>query len=96
MTPLYLGLLSNYFGLSIHPKTTKEEEIYIIGPVFLAPIYSILREFLMFPYIILFFPFMIILLLPGILSYKYYLYIYNTYVTTLFAGPYSLKNVVDN
>ena len=41
ITPLYLGLLSNFFGLSVYPKTTKEEEIYSIGPVFLASIYSI-------------------------------------------------------
>ena len=59
-------------------------------------IYSILRGLLMFPYIILFFPFMIILLLPGIFSYKYYLYIFIMYVTALFSGPYSLNNVGDN
>ena len=50
----------------------------------------------MFPYIILFFPFMALLLLPGIFSYRYYLYLYNAYVTALISGPYSLKNVGDN
>ena len=56
-------------------------------------IYSIIRGFLMFPYIILFFPYMFILLLPGIFSYSYYLYIYNAYVTALFPGPYPLENI---
>ena len=35
----------------------------------------------MFPYIITFLPFTIILLLPGIFSYNYYLYVYAMYVT---------------
>ena len=59
-------------------------------------LYSFLRGLLMFPYIILFFPFMIILLLPGILSYKYYLYVFIMYVTAIFPGRGPLTNVGDN
>ena len=49
-------------------------------------IYSFYRSLLMFPYIITFFPFIFILLLPSILSHEYYLYIYNTYVTAIVEG----------
>ena len=92
MTPLYLGFLSNIFGLYIHPNKNRKDDInkdHLLYQV----IYSILRGLLMFPYIILFFPFMVILLLPGIFSYRYYLYIYNTYVTALFPGPFTLENI---
>ena len=44
----------------------------------------------MFPYIILFFPFMFILLLPGIFSFNYYLYKYNIYITSLSPGSENL------
>ena len=46
----------------------------------------------MFPYIILFFPFMLILLLPSIFSFNYYLYIYNMYITSLSPGSENLYN----
>ena len=94
LTPLYLGFLSNFIGLITHPnKNSKDDRDSIM--LFIA-LFSLLRGLLMFPYIILFFPFMIILLLPGIFSFRYYLYIYNAYVTSLLAGPYSLINVGDN
>ena len=91
MTPLYLGFLSNTLGLYIHPNKNRKHYINKDHILF-QNIYLILRGLLMFPYIILFFPFMIILLLPGIFSYGYYLYIYNAYVTALFPGPYPLEN----
>ncbi len=95
MTPLYLGFLSNAFGLMAHPNKNRKNEINE-DLILYQVIYSILRGVLIFPYMILFFPFMVILLLPGIFSYRYYLYIYNAYVTSLMSGPYSLKNVGDN
>ena len=49
----------------------------------------------MFPYIPLFLPFMIILLLPSIFSYTYYLYIFIAYVTAIWPGTGSLENVGD-
>ena len=50
----------------------------------------------MFPYIILFFPFMVILLLPGIFSYKYYLYIFVMYIAVVCPGSGPLTNVGNN
>ena len=94
LTPLYLGFLSNLIGLITHPnKNTKYDSDC---KMLFATLFSLLRGLLMFPYIILFFPFMIIVLLPGIFSFRYYLYLYNTYLTALMAGPYSLVNVGDN
>ena len=55
-----------------------------------------IRGLLMFPYIILFFPFMVKLLLPGIFSYKYYLYIfvmYIMYIAAVWNGSGPLTNV---
>ena len=95
ITPLYIGFLSNLVGLIIHPKKIRKVN-YSKRPMLYKLVYSIFRGFLMFPYIISFFPFSVILLLPGIFSYRYYLYIYNAYLTALFAGPYSLENVGDN
>jgi len=95
MTPLYLGFLSNLLGLYVHPNKNRRDDINKDHLLYQS-IYSIARGFLMFPYIILFFPFMVILLLPGIFSYRYYLYIYNAYVTALFPGPSKLKNVGNN
>ena len=92
MTPLYLGFLSNIFGLFIHPNKNRRDDINRDHLLYQL-IYSYIRGLLMFPYIILFFPFILILLLPGIFSYRYYLYIYNTYVTDLFPGPYPLENI---
>ena len=91
MTPLYLGFLSNMLGLYVHPNKNRKDDINKDNLLYQV-IYSILRGLLMFPYIILFFPFMVILLLPGIFSYRYYLYIYNAYITALFPGPYPLEN----
>jgi len=95
MTPLYLGFLSNVLGLMIHPNKNRKNEVND-DLILYQVIYSIFRGLLMLPYMILLFPFMIILLLPGLFSYRYYLYIYNAYVTALMPGPYSLKNVGDN
>ena len=57
---------------------------------------SFIRGLLMFPYIILFFPFMVILLLPGIFSYKYYLYILVMYIAVICPGSGPLTNVGNN
>ena len=95
ITPLYLGFISNVMGFLFHPKKEieKDELEKKFSCIFL---YSIFRGILMFPYIILFLPFMIILLLPGIFSYKYYLYIYIMYITAIWPGTGSLENVGDN
>ena len=95
ITPLYLGFISNAMGFLFHPKKPTEIDKLEEKILFIF-IYSIFRGVLMFPYIILFLPFMIILLLPGIFSYKYYLYIYIMYITAICSGTGSLENVGDN
>ena len=93
MTPLFLGFLSIIIGFFKHPNKNRKHELIDNSMMPFLLIYSIIRGLLMFPYIILFFPFMILLLLPGIFSYNYYLYIFIMYVTAFFAGPDSLNNV---
>ncbi len=95
LTPLYLGFLSSNLGLIIHPNKNRKDD-YNEDLICYILIYSTHRGLLMFPYIILFFQFMVILLLPGIFSYRYYLYIYNAYATALMPVSFSLKNVGDN
>ena len=75
MTPLCLGFLSNFLRLIIHPNKDRNDDFNVDLTLYNV-VYSIFRGFLMFPYIILFFPFMDILLLPGIFHFRYYLYIY--------------------
>jgi len=70
MTPLYLGFISNFCGLLRHQKKIRIEN-YSMDTRYLMIVYSIFRGFLMVPYMILFFPFMFILLLPSIFSYRY-------------------------
>ena len=93
--PFYDTFISWISFKYVHPNKNRKDDINKDHLLYLL-IYSIARGLLMFPYIILFFPFMVILLLPGIFSYRYYLYIYNAYVTALFPGPYKLKNVGNN
>lgn len=93
ITPLFLGFISNFMGLIVHPnkkRIIKNDFQTKICPYF---IYSICRGLLMFPYIILFLPFMIILLLPSIFSYTYYLYIFVSYIAAVWPGCGPLTNV---
>ena len=55
-------------------------------------IYSIIKGILFFPYIITFFPFIVILLLPGIFSKVYYLKVFTFYCTLVVAGGMEVKN----
>ena len=88
ITPLYLGFLSYVFGFYVHRKNPKKKGHDDIDQIImlLIMIYGAFRGLFMFPYIILFLPFMIILLIPGIFSYNYYLYIYNMYNTAFIGG----------
>ena len=97
-TPLYLGFISNFMGtILIHSnkanKTNLKNCSRSVFELWCYFIYSLLRGLLMFPYMILFFPFMFILLLPSIFSYKYYLYVFVSYVAAIFPEEYPLINV---
>ena len=96
ITPLYLGFISNFMGFLVHKNKKIVLEDLSQKQITLYFWYSFLRGLLMFPYIILFFPFMVLLLLPGIFSYKYYLYIFIMYVTAIWPGKGALTNVGDN
>ena len=89
-TPLYLGFLSYITGLCVHSKSGGiffYKYYQYSSPIF---IYCVLRGLLMIPYIILFFPFMFIMLLPSIFNKKYYYMIYQMYVAALEPGCYKL------
>ena len=85
-TPLYLGFLSYITGLCVHSKRGGifNYKYYEYSSPFF--IYCVLRGLLMIPYIILFFPFMLIILLPSIFYKKYYYMIYQMYIAALEPG----------
>ena len=95
-TPLYLGFISNFMGFVVHKNKKRIAEELSQRQIIIYFLYSFLRGLLMLPYIMIFFPFMVILLLPGIFSYKYYLYVFIMYVTAVFPGRGALTNVGDN
>ena len=73
--PIYIGFISNMLGFLVHPKKSrlkddgKIHDFTYHGNILLKIIiFSIIKGILFFPYIIIFFPFMVILLLPGIFS----------------------------
>jgi len=93
LTPFYIGFLSFLIGLIVHRNKNRKEYTWHIykNKIIFFIIFSFLRGLLMLPYIILFFPFMIIILLPGIFSYSYYKKIFIIYITAFFCGNYPLK-----
>ena len=54
-------------------------------------IFSIIKGILFFPYIITFFPFILLILLPGICFKKYYFKIFTFYVSIILAGGLDIK-----
>ena len=89
ITPIYLGMISQFLGFIVHKKKKGsffEDALTAGTSAKFCFLFSLFRGLLMFPYIILFFPFMLILLLPGIFSFNYYIYIYNTYITIFMPG----------
>lgn len=90
LTPIYLGIISSYLGFILHRKRTEYFFKLVLNTgtaALVGSAISLLRGLLMFPYIITFFPFMVILLIPSIFSFQYYLYIYNMYITIFMPGP---------
>ena len=72
--PSFLGFISNVLGLMPHKKEIIEiEDFWYDVKYCYIIISSIFRGIFMIHYIILFFPFMLFLLLPGIFSNTYYL-----------------------
>ena len=95
LTPFYIGFISFIIGLIIHQNKNRKENTWSRYEnetkycIFI--IFSLIRGLLKFPYIILFLPFMVIILLPGIFSSTYYKKIFILYITAFFSGNYPLK-----
>ena len=97
-TPLYIGFIFNMLGFLMHQKKSR---LYDNGKIhdftdnskklLSLHIFSIIKGFLFFPYIIIFIPFIIILLLPSIFSKKYYLKVFTFYITVVTAGGMEVK-----
>ena len=88
-TPIYLCIISSFLGFILHRKRTEYFFKRVLNSGTAANVgiaLSFSRGLLMFPYIITFFPFMVILLIPSIFSFQYYLYIYNMYITIFRPG----------
>ena len=83
LSPAYFGFVSNIVGLQIHPNKKREFKS-IMGDYFiLIIIYSAMRAITMLPYILVFLPFTIILLIPCIFSRKYYFVIAALYSSAI-------------
>ena len=99
-TPFHLGFISGEMGLNHHPnKISNRPILSCLGSdrdlceFCLIIFYSFLRGLLMFPYIITFFPFLVLILLPGIISKKYYFRVMVVYWSAMLSGNKPLKNL---
>ena len=96
-TPLYIGYIFNMLGFLSHPNIKKgKDHMHMFTDkackLLTIHIFSIIKGFLFFPYIITFFPIIFIILLPGIFFRKYYLKIFTIYFTIIMAGGENVKN----
>jgi hypothetical protein len=107
--PFHIGCISSIIGLLPHPKIRSNKNIIsdiekdkandddkkkIFFGYFLI-FYCFFRGLLMFPYIITFFPFLLLILLPAIFSKKYFYRVMIVYWAALIPGKYSFENVQD-
>ena len=76
-TPFYLGLISFFIGFCNHGKIHNDANIMI--KIISISIYCFFFGLLMFPYILILMPIMILILIPGIFYHRYYIYIFTAY-----------------
>lgn len=105
LTPLFALFITVYLGYIYHPNIKHQDEKLKVRDHnfwykwysreqdrrFFGTICGAFLGFLMFPYIITFFPFMILLFLPSIFSSSYYKKIYLIYNTIICPGTSVLK-----
>ena len=98
-TPLYIGFIFNMLGFLSHPRKSRLKDNGEIkdftdnsSKLLTIHIFSLIKGFLFFPYMLLFFPIMILILLPGIWCRTYYLKIFTFYFTIVMAGGMAVKN----
>lgn len=97
-TPQYIGFIFNMLGFLQHQRSSRlnngiihdfTADEYKLLAIY---IFSIIKGFLCFPYAITFFPFIVILLLPGLFSKEYYLKIFTFYLNVVMAGGTKVKD----
>ena len=104
-TPFHIAFISSHIGFFPHsninskniinienngPNDNEKREICINCIII---IYSLFRGLLMFPYIISFFPFLVLILLPGVFSKKYFYRVMIVYWSALIPGNQPFKNI---
>ena len=105
--PFHIGFVSSLIGLSPHPNIRSNRDVFTnsennrtngldkkemcIG--FYHTFYCFFRGLLMFPYIITFFPFLLVILLPGIFSKKYFYRVMLVYSSSLIPGGFAFENI---
>ena len=97
-TPLYIGYIFNMLGFLSHRGNNRLRNNGQINDftdnkkkLLSIHIFSIIKGILFFPYIITFFPFILLILLPGICFKKYYFKIFTFYVSIILAGGLDIK-----
>ena len=103
--PFHIAFISSHIGFFPHsninskniinienngPDDNEKREICIYCIII---IYSLFRGLLMFPYIITFFPFLVLILLPGIFSKKYFYRVMIVYWSALIPGNHPFENI---
>ena len=87
-TPLYLGFITFIIGFLGHRDDGSEK---YRDKATNKIIFCFLFALLMFPYIIIFVPIMVLILIPGIFNHDYYIHIFIAYVTAIGFGHHRLK-----
>ena len=93
-TPCYLGLVSNIIGLQVHQNPNGTYNSYFLEYFDIICIYSLFRGILMLPYILLFFPFTVALLIPSFFIPKYFFVLNALYTSAIDPTYYRLE--IDN
>ena len=108
-TPFHIGFASSLIGLSPHPNIRSNRDVFTNGENnrgndlekkelcigFYHLFYCFFRGLFMFPYIITFFPFLLLILLPGIFSKKYFYRVMIVYCSALIPGEFAFENIQD-
>ena len=103
--PFYLGYKSHYIGLLVHREggnglwdlfETDCDDDGCIWKYCLFYLFCFFRGFIMFPYVIFFFPFMFIALIPSVFSFSYYKRLLIGFINIFEAGSYPFQFDYDN
>ena len=91
ITPCYYGFVSNIIGLNVHQNPNGVYNSFNLEYFEIIVIYSFLRGIIMFPYILIFLPFTILLLIPSIFIPKYSYKLNSLYTSSLDPSPSRLN-----